>query len=262
MTLKNRCITNMNGFERHGIKHSSASSINMYCDAPHMWVAQYLFARRGKFGAAAKSGVLVEEAVVNVLSRGMECAVAIQQAIAAYQKFTALGCSDADTKRGEGMGSMIELALEALAQYGEPEFDSDLTGLKQKKIELMCNGDGWQLPIIGYVDLHYPKHGVVVDLKTTMRMPSELSDSHHRQACIYQKCFGNHAVRFLYVTPKKYEFHECGDVGDRLAEIKAILNRQENFLRLGDKEALRQAVPVVGGSFYHDAEISAELFGV
>lgn len=254
----------MNGFERHGINHSSASAINMWVDAPHMFVAQYLFNKRSAFGAAAKAGILVEEAVVNVLARGWTELDAVRHAYGEYAKFTALGCSDADTKRGEGIDGMIEQALKALAPYGEPEFDRDVVSgnLKQKKVELTCNGDGWALPIIGYIDLHFPKHGLIVDLKTTMRMPSAMSDSHMRQRCIYQKCFGNQAVKFLYVTPKKSELFDVGDVTGRLGEIKAILNRQEKFLRLGDKELLRDIVPVVAGNFYHDETVSQELFGI
>jgi hypothetical protein len=253
----------MNGFEKHNIKHSSASAINMWCDAPHMWVAQYLFNKRGVFSPAAKAGVIVEDAVVNVIARGFTRDDAVNAAIAEYNKFTALGCSDADRKRGEGIAGMIDNALEALAPYGEPEFESDLTsGLKQKKIELTCNGDGWQLPIIGYIDFHFPAHGLVIDLKSTMRMPSEMSDSHHRQACIYQKAFGNQAVKFLYVTPKKSEVFDCGDVSGRLAEIKGVLNRQEKSLALGDAEVLRSVVPVNKGSFYNDDAITSELFGI
>ena len=254
----------MNGFERHNIFHSSASAINMWADAPHMWVAKYLFGKSGKFGAAAKMGLLVEDAVVNVLARGIDAETAIATAEKEYTKFIAFGASEADTKRADAIRPMAEGALAALAEYGEPEFGRDVISgkLKQKEISLVCNGNGWTLPIIGFIDFHFPKHGLIVDLKTTLRMPSEMSASHHRQACIYQKSFGNQAVKFLYCTPKKTQFFDCGDMTERLAEIKSILSRQEKFLSLGDAEVLRGVVPVVSGSFYDDADITKELFEI
>lgn len=253
----------MNGFAKHGLQHSSASAINMWCDAPHMWVAQYLLNKRGTFSAAAKSGVLVEEAVVNVLARGWTGADAIKSAVDEYNKFTALSCTDSERKRGAGIPEMIELTLATLAPYGTPEFDRDLMGnIKQKKIELTCNGDGWTLPIIGYIDFHYPSKGVVIDLKTTMKMPGEMSDPHKRQACIYQKAFNNQAVSFLYVTPKKVQMFDCGDTGDMLGQVKTILNRQEKFLSCGDADKLREIVPVNTSSYYNDAAITKELFGI
>lgn len=253
----------MNGFERHNQTHTSASSINMWADAPHMWIAQYLFGKRSVFGSAAKAGMLVEDAVVNVIAKGFTLDDAINHAIGEYNKFTALSVSDSERKRGEAISGMISLAVDALKQYGQPEFDIEpLTkNSKQKKIEVVCNGNGWSIPIIGYIDLHFPQHGIVVDLKSTMRMPSEMSDSHKRQACIYQKAMNNQGVKFLYVTGKKSEIFDCGDVADTLAEIKSILNRQERFLALGDKELLRSVVPINTNTFYNDADVTKEVYG-
>ncbi len=246
-----------NGFSRHGLLHTSASQINQYAEAPHMWLAQYLFNRRSSFGAAAKAGMLVEDAVVNIVARGFTEENAIGSALSEYNKFTALGATDTDNKRGLAIPGMISGAVEVLKQYGEPEFD--ITG-KQKKIEVLCNGDNWSLPIVGYLDLHYPKHGLIFDLKTTMKMPSEMSDSHKRQSCIYRRAMSNQIVKFLYTTGKKTEVVECEDVNEVLADIKSILNRQERFLRLGDKELLRSVVPLMTSSYYNDAAITKELF--
>lgn len=242
----------MNGFERHNINHSSASALNMWADAPCAWISQYLYGNRGKFSPAAKAGVLVEEAVVNVLARGWTAEQATTAACESYNKFIALGASDSDRKRGDGLADMIGLALMELAPFGAPEFDRDgITGdAKQKKVEVMCNGDGFSIPITGFLDFFYPKHGLTVDLKTTGKMPSEMSDAHRRQQAIYQQAHGNHSTRFLYVTAKKSQMFDCINHKDTLDEIKAILNRQERFLRLGSRELLKSIVPVNAGSFY------------
>ncbi len=255
----------MSGFELHGIDHSSPSSVNMWSEAPCAWVAKYLYGKKFNFSLAAKAGVLVEDAVVSVLARGMTAAAAIEQAVAEYNRASVFGCSDGEQKRGAAIPLMIELTLEELAQYGEPEFETDVVkGIAQKKIEVMCNGGEWKLPLIGYLDFHFPKHGVVVDLKTTMRLPSEMSRGHLRQGSVYKQAMGNHAVRFLYVTGKGCKWHDIEDHAAVLSEIKAILIRQESFLRLGAKDVLRSVVPVMSGSYYwsDDADTRKELYGV
>jgi hypothetical protein len=93
-------------------------------------------------------------------------------------------------------------------------------------------------------------------------MPSKMSPSHIRQRCFYQRCMGNHSVKFLYVTPKKVSMLEDGDMDTELAKIKEIMSRQERFLRLGDKEFLRSIVPHNPHSFYWNGgeDIAKELF--
>lgn len=259
-----------NGFEQHGLMHSSASQINQFAEAPHMWVAQYLFNKRTPFGAAAKAGVLAEEAIVNVIAKGFTEEQAITSAVNEYRKFTALRATDSEVKRGEALEGMIQQGVAELKQYGTPEFDGvDNYGkLKQKKVEIFCNGNGWRLPIIGFIDLYFPKHGKIIDLKTTMKMPSAMSDSHLRQACIYQtaKEFSNQSVEFLYLTGKKAQTFPCPPTADTLANIKNILNRQEELLRTGSRDQIvaemRKYIPHEPSTFYHDAPITKEIFDV
>ncbi len=235
----------------------------MWADCPSAWVAAYLFNRRGTFGAAPKAGVLVEEAVVNVLTRGMTAEGAVAHAVAEYNKFTALTASDTDIKRGNAIPGMIMNALEALKPYGEPQFDRDLVGnIKQRQVDLLCRGEGFDINITGFLDFEFEKHGVVIDLKSTMKIPSNLSDAHRRQGCIYRKCKGNNAVKFLYVTGGKSSFIDVPEPADTLSEIKGILTRQNKFLLAGDKDFLRDIVPVVSSSYYHDPAIAKELFNI
>jgi len=250
----------MNGFEKHGIKHSSASAINCYAAAPCFWVAKYLHGYKGTFGAAPFSGILVESAVVNVIARGWSAADAIEDANKSFNKKFSIGATEKDYKRRDAMAGMIEQSLEALKPYGEP----DLPKEGQVKIELQCNGDGWELPVIGYLDLPFDKHGVDIDLKSTMRIPSFMSLAHKRQRAIYKAARGNRAQKFLYVSPKKSALLEADDDAEILAGIKELLNRQERFLSLGDADMLRSVVPVNEDSFYWTGEEDErkKLYGI
>ena len=254
----------MNGFEKHKLNHTSASQINMYANCAGAWCAKYLFGAKFTFGNAARAGVLVEDAIVNILARDMPIEDAISRAKGDYNKSIAIGAKPSDIKRGEAIEGMIRNAIEELKPLGKPDFAiNKVTGIiSQIAIELNCNGDGWRLPIIGYVDFIYPDLNLIVDLKTTMKMPSEMSVEHYRQGAIYKKATG-FDVRFLYVTGKKTAWHDIGEIDHTLSEIKSILNRQEKMLRL-DSVDIKEFVPVNKGSYYwsDDFEVAKELYGI
>ena len=44
------------GYKKHGFKHGSASMLNLWINAPDVFVAQRIFKRWSEFGAAAKRG--------------------------------------------------------------------------------------------------------------------------------------------------------------------------------------------------------------
>lgn len=250
----------MNGFERHNIKHVSPSSINMWADCSGAWIAKYLYGHKFKFGVAPQIGVLVEKVVASALLGKTTLDKAIEMAEADFRKSNALNPSIKDMERITDIRSMSELALAELKQYGEPDFN----GEEQHKIEMTTKGEGWELPIIGYLDFFYPKDGLVIDLKTTLRIPSTMSDAHRRQQAIYSKAKGNIAVKFLYVSPKKTSLLTNEDEGESLRQAKAILNRQEKFLRMGDADVLKDVVPINSSSFFWNGEESArfKFFGI
>lgn len=249
----------MNGFEKHGLKHTSPSQINMWEESPAAWAASYLYGRKFSFGVAAQIGVLTESVVASVLSESSTFDAALEYAKTTFNKNNALNPNVKDLERVNDIGVMATQAIEALKQYGRPDFT--LNG--QHKIEIICKGDGWELPVIGYIDFLYPSHGLIVDLKTTMRMPSTMSGAHLRQGAIYQAAMGNKAVKFLYVTPKKCQSFDV-DGAEHLKEVKAILNRQEKMLAAFDAEQLKQVLPINLGSFYWngDEQIRRDLYGI
>ena len=251
----------MNGFKKHGIKHLSNSSISLWEANPAQWVMSYLLKEKRPSSAAMWRGIAVEDGVV-VCSDGGSLSDAVAAALARFDKEITFADEKSEKERA-GIEPMIELAVAELQQYGKPSFSIDGS---QQKVSITCNGDGWKIPIIGYLDLVYPDHGLVVDLKTTMRLPSTMMQSHKRQRCIYQRCVGgNQQVKFLYVTPKKSGWLEDGDVDAELATVKAHCNRLERFLSVSDDpQYLASIVPVDPTHFYWSDCIDQrkELFGI
>ena len=56
-------------------------------------------------------------------------------------------------------------------------------------------------PIVGYYDFIWEDHGIIVDLKTTERMPSEIKIPHARQVSLY--CGDNHQGRLDLLHAEK-----------------------------------------------------------
>lgn len=252
----------MNGFEKHGIKHLSASSINMYTNAPCAWVAKYLFNEKFSFANAARAGVLAEDAVTSVLTGAMTQDQAIEFATKAYMKEIALGGSDSDRKRGDGIEGFVLQALEVLRPYGKPSFEG-LPGINaQKQIELLCKTDTFEMPLTGFLDYYYPEQNLVIDLKTTMRMPSEMSFEHIVQGCIYKKAM-NSDVKFLYVTPKKSCVFDIENEDEVLAKVKKNIIRMEKMLR-HDASDIKDMIPVAINSYYWsgDENLRNQIYGI
>jgi hypothetical protein len=235
----------MNGFEKHNIDHLSASSLNLWANAPDVWVMQYLHGTRTPMGAAAWRGICTEDAVVDVLMGG-DIDAAVAKAEKKFDSRFPIG-DETTTKERSYICYMTALAVEELKPYGKPEFPDHG---KQHKISITAKGDGYEIPVIGFLDLVFPEQGLIVDLKTTTRAPSVMTHEHQLQRCIYQKAMGNMGVKFLYVTPKKTALLEDGDVAETLARAKQQINRLEAFLKHNDKDSARATVPVNTGSFY------------
>jgi hypothetical protein len=249
----------MNGFEKHGIDHLSASNINLWANAPDVWVMQYLYGKRTAIGPAPWRGICVEDAVVEILLGGKETE-ALDRAM---EKFNSrfMIADEAIAREADRIAPMVQIAVAELQQYGKPEFPEDE---RQEKISITAKGDGWAIPVIGFLDLVYPDHGLVIDLKTTGRIPSAMSAEHQLQRAIYAKAKGNMAVKFFYVSEKKASLLEDGDPAELLAQAKVQINRMEAFLRTLDKEQARAIVPLAPSSFYWKGseELRREFYGL
>lgn len=251
----------MNGFEKHNIDHLSASSINLWSNAPDVWVMQYLHGLRTPMGAAAWRGICAEDAVVATLLGEAETA-AIDKALEKFDNRFPIG-DEKTTAERRRIEPMVQIAVAELAQYGAPEFPED-SDHPQEKICIRTGENDWKIDVIGYLDMVFPKHGLVIDLKTTGRIPSSMSPEHQLQRAIYSKAKGNMAVKFLYVSEKKSSLLEDGDPTELLAKAKAQILRMEKFLRHCDKDTAKDIIPVNGSSFYWSGseQLRQEFYGL
>ena len=99
------------------------------------------------------------------------------------------------------------------------------------------------MPVIGYIDWRFADHGLIVDLKTTERFPSQIGDAHGRQGAVYASAHGNFGMRFAYVKPAPGKtdrrqvtvYEMSGDeIRRHLAALRAIALSLGRFLAVSN----------------------------
>src|SRR3954469_17173594 len=93
-----------------------------------------------------------------------------------YDTLMALSPDARRERYRETISEMVRRALAELRPYGVP------SGV-QGRVEWMP--DGLRLPVIGFYDFEWSQHGIIVDLKTTEKLPFQIKVSHARQAAFY-----------------------------------------------------------------------------
>ena len=220
-----------NPFERHGIEHLSASSLNLWAAEPALWIMERLLGRKAPPGVPAARGKAVEHGVHLGLSNPRlsleEC---IEGAEREFARHTALSADPRRAEERKKLAGYVRGALAELQQYGTPD------GF-QEKVEVRL--DDIPVPIVGYIDWRFSDHGLIVDLKTTERFPSAIGDAHGRQGAVYASAHGNFGMRFAYAKPapgktdkRQVTVYEMSgdDVRRHLAALRAIALSLGRFL--------------------------------
>lgn len=209
----------MNPFEKHGIEHLSASSLNAARSSQAYWLISYLAKVKDHGSISMLTGQAAEEAVSRKLfNPDLPIDECVEFAAKSFKQKTALGGHDPEEReakleeivgraadgRKKAFDGMVRNAITALSPYGIPTLPEN--NERQHRIEIRL--EGIPVPIIGYKDFAFDGHGLDVDLKTTARMPEDMSQEHQLQAAIYWKASGNRAQRFCYATKSDHKVLE------------------------------------------------------
>ena len=212
-------------FERH-----SPSSLNLFCASPSMFVLERIIGRRQPVGSPAHRGTAVEDGVtagLMDLNKPLEecCAVAFKT----YDKITALSGDKRREEYRATIPDMVTSALEELRPYGVPSHCQQFVSWKP---------EGLAYPIVGYLDYRWDQHGILVDLKTSEKLPSSIKIPHARQVALYATMTGDNVdARLTYTTPKKRATYQLENTRDHLNALHQIALRCEAFLALSDDPA-------------------------
>jgi hypothetical protein len=214
----------VNPFERHAIKHLSPSNLATYRQEPAYWVAKYLFGLKDEGGAKMWVGNAVE-AGLKAWLHGTPEQDARQIAMQIFEQ-NAQGevSNDCEAGRAE-IGPMLSRAIEKV----EKRWDS------KPLCQVACRYfvDGLEVPIIGYLDFAFDD-GLILDLKTTRRMPSEPKPDHAAQVAFYCKSRNGGTGQLLYATTKRSELYTLSpeQIDASFAELVSAARAVRNLLRL------------------------------
>lgn len=240
-------------YERH-----SPSALNLFAASPAMFVLERVLGVKQPVGAPAHRGVAVEDGVTLGLN-DMDASIpdCINAALIRYDTLTALSPDPRKERYRETVPGMVKAALTELREYGKP---SSTQGF------VTWQPDGLALPIVGYYDYEWSEHGILGDLKTTERMPSEIKTGHARQVALYAAS-DNVDARLIYVTPKRLEVYGLENVRRHRDALHKIALSVEKFLSLSNDPEFFVSITVPDlDSFYWGTpparQLAYEVWGV
>ena len=208
-------------FEHHGIKHLSPSSLNLFANEPALWVVQYLMGRRFGVGCAAHRGTASEEGVQAGLIDDKKPIEECQEiAIKKFDALTALSGDGRREKERAAIPGIVEQAITELRQYGP------LTGYQGKVVNRF---DDLQVDLLGFYDFLFGDAGIIVDLKTSLKLASAINPAHARQVSHYIRGT-NLEGRVCYATDKRLAVYRVENPMQSFEEMNNVARRVQRFL--------------------------------
>jgi len=249
---------NNNPFDNFEIEHLSNSSISSFISNPPKWVLNYLYKVRSKTNAAMARGTVSDHEIGRQVDDPLPVAESIQRAVLEYdttikklKKEDAFDIDDdKELKEKQNLAKYLELAIPHYKNLGKPES-------YQKKIELQL--EEIPIKIIGFCDLTY--EGIVRDIKTTGRLPSEIPDSVNRQLSIYSTALDGYVplVDYIVVNRSRQEVvtMQVNDVDKWMSQVKGAAIAMQNLLALGDLNEITSVMyPDFSDWMWSDFEIA------
>ena len=225
-----------NPFDTFGIDHLSNSSISLFISNTPKWVLNYLHKIKSHTNPAMLRGTVVDHEIGRQEKEPLPIAESIQRAVLEFdttakqlKKEKAFEIDDAkELKEKQNLSKYLELAIPHYKNLGKANH--------QQKIELQL--EEIPVPIIGFCDFTFSELGIVRDLKTTAKKPSEIPDSVNRQLSIYSTALDGYVplVDYVLVNQSRQEVitMEINDVDKWMSQVKGAVIAMQNLLSLGD----------------------------
>ena len=217
----------MNGFEKHRIAHLSPSSLNLFASEPAMWVMERLLGHRSPVGCAAHRGTASETGTASgLVNPKMDPAECQAIGLAEFDRLAALSSDPKKDKERDAVPGIIKSALAELRQYGVP------SGLQGKVIHEFPDLP----PVLGFWDFQWTDSAITVDLKSQIRLSSDISPAHARQVALYVHNT-NMEARVCYATPTKVGVYRLEEPAAHVNALLNVAHRLGRFLAVSNDPA-------------------------
>lgn len=239
----------MNGFEKHRVAHLSPSSLNLFAAEPAMWVMERLLGHRSPVGCAAHRGTASETGTAaGLVDPRMDLAECQAIGLAEFDRLAALSSDPKKDKERDAVPGIIKTALAELRQYGVP------SGLQGKVVHEFPGLP----PVLGFWDFQWTDSGITVDLKSQLKLSSDISPAHARQVALYVHNT-NMEARVCYATPAKVGVYRLEDASAHMNALLNVAQRLGRFLAISnDPQELAGIVCPNFESFYWNPQARAQ----
>jgi len=190
--------------DKKSILPLSFSQLTEFAFNRERWALRRIFGYEFDTNPAMQRGTVVESGL-NMWLNGTDQKEAMDKMIDEYDN----NCSGlANEKVASERENLVPLFNEGVERLKEYAFKWNLVGY-QKKVEMDIN----EIPLVGYTDFQFEdkssKESFYIDLKTTLRKPNGISNSHAMQQAIYQKgTNANQKLWYLVCKKSGTEFYE------------------------------------------------------
>ena len=213
---------------KEDFKHSF-SSVSQFARSPCQWICTYGLGLRSPNNPAMTRGNLSEFGAYYKIKRGMsgKDGQAFEKLI--RHRFKKLNFLDAEKE--------IDNAIAIAKQFEKVLYERQLRNIVSYQKQIVKNIDGLKYPVRAFTDFEFLN--IIVDAKSTMRMPSYPKPDHLRQQALYS-VLHDKPISLLYATPPKkkdskaksimyYELND-GDIENGYNEIFNHFKSLENYI--------------------------------
>ena len=230
-------------------KHSF-SSINKFKHNPSEWLVHYGLGLRVASSPAMVRGTLAEFGAYYKIKKGMQ-----QKDDKHFEKLI-----KHKFKKNKFFDDNNEIsnAIDIAKKFEEKLYERQLRNIVSYQKEKVKSIDGLKYPVRLFTDFEYDN--LIVDLKSTLRMPTKPKIDHIRQQALYS-VLHNKPISLLYATPKKTMWYDLTkeDVKEGYAELVSDFKSLENYIKMCDNN-LENAIKITPlntdpSPFYWDSNI-------
>jgi len=228
----------------------SFSSINKFKHNPSEWLVHYGLGLRVSSSPAMVRGNLAEFGAYYKIKKGMQ-----QKDDKHFEK---LVTHMFKKNKFFGADNEISNAIDIAKKFEEKLYERQLRNIVSYQKEKVKNINGLKYPVRLFTDFEYDN--LIVDLKSTLRMPTKPKIDHIRQQALYS-VLHNKPIALLYATPKKTMWYDLTkeDIKEGYAELVSDFKSLENYIDMCNN-SLEDAIKITPlntdpSPFYWDSNI-------
>lgn len=225
-------VSTNNPFSIHGINHLSASSINLFVEDKAMWCMTYLMKTPRTTSPSAIRGNAIEHGINIIHNAPQQFSLSdtAKEVGYKYDQLLREAEIDLDDEKAEQERQSLRCYLDTYTQFIPSSwFETKPVSYQE---EILINYGELPVPLKGFIDFRFDKY--IVDLKTTTKMPSKLTDAHCRQMAVYSMAYPDLDMYLNFVTPKKFSIFAVDDLDKWRQQVFDIAISIQRFLSASD----------------------------